>query len=250
MDEVAGWIEEVTDPTPDQCAVGNDITEVEVLAVIQACKAGKATGSGLLGNDWYRAEFSDTFFESKNYFFCLKKGGDQRKALNYRPIALPNTDYKVFSRILAKRVRATSDERIRPNQNGFVPGRTIHETLHLFEDAQRCIEEDGEQTEAIDPLLKFMKAYGLISRDFLLKTVKRQGYPVQFIRTVGLLHEGTTATFRANGFASRKVSVASGIRQGCPLVPLLFILALDSLYREIERVSSHSVLSRGSWTFA
>ncbi|KAF1329427.1 reverse transcriptase, partial [Globisporangium splendens] len=40
--------------------------------------------------------------------------------------------------------------------------------------------------------------------------------------------------FIVNGFLSRKYNVTSGIRQGCPLVPLLFILALEVLYRKIE----------------
>ncbi|KAF1320195.1 Dmx protein 1, partial [Globisporangium splendens] len=40
--------------------------------------------------------------------------------------------------------------------------------------------------------------------------------------------------FIVNGFLSRKYNVTSGIRQGCPLAPLLFILALEVLYRKIE----------------
>ncbi|KAF1333631.1 reverse transcriptase, partial [Globisporangium splendens] len=40
--------------------------------------------------------------------------------------------------------------------------------------------------------------------------------------------------FIVNGFLSRKYNVTSGFRQGCPLAPLLFILALEVLYRKIE----------------
>ncbi|GMF63775.1 unnamed protein product [Phytophthora fragariaefolia] len=38
----------------------------------------------------------------------------------------------------------------------------------------------------------------------------------------------------ANGYLSEKMPVTSGIRQGCPLAPLLFIIAVDLLYDAVE----------------
>jgi hypothetical protein len=38
----------------------------------------------------------------------------------------------------------------------------------------------------------------------------------------------------ANGFTSEQMQVTRGIRQGCPLAPLLFIIAVDLLYDAIE----------------
>lgn len=43
------------------------------------------------------------------------------------------------------------------------------------------------------------------------------------------LHEGTTAQFMVNGELLDPCEIASGIRQGCPLAPLLFILAAEVL---------------------
>eukprot|EP00644_Phytophthora_capsici_P007833 jgi/Phyca11/126462/e_gw1.63.29.1 len=56
--------------------------------------------------------------------------------MNYRPIPLLNTDYNIFTRLCATRLKGTLADKIHPSQNGFVPGRTIHETLHLFKAAQ------------------------------------------------------------------------------------------------------------------
>ena len=51
---------------------------------------------------------------------------------------------------------------------------------------------------------------------------------------VAALHHSTTCQFLLNGYRSRKRDIRYGICQGCPLAPLLFILALDSVYRVIQ----------------
>ncbi|KAG3074280.1 hypothetical protein PI124_g20596 [Phytophthora idaei] len=52
--DVAAWIEQVIEMTPDQEAVAAELTETEVPAAFADCKTGKANGPDLLGNNWYR----------------------------------------------------------------------------------------------------------------------------------------------------------------------------------------------------
>ncbi|KAE8904371.1 hypothetical protein PF003_g11658 [Phytophthora fragariae] len=252
IEDVSGWMAQQETPTPAQQEVAVSITELEVRAAIQACKEGKATGPDRLGNDWYRAyadalaptlaTLMERWYEAGTFpasfldadIFSLKKGGNQANALNYRPLALLNTDYKIFTRILATRLSPTLPERIHPNQAGIVPGRTIHETLHLFEAAQRMILADPEQADALALLLNFKKAYDSLDRNFMITVLRRHGYPEKFLRAIWSLHDGTTVLFLANGSKSRKIAVTSGIRQGCPLAPMLFILALEPLYRRVD----------------
>ncbi|KAE9032193.1 hypothetical protein PR001_g10729 [Phytophthora rubi] len=49
------------------------------------------------------------------------------------------------------------------------------------------------------------------------------------------LHENTTAQFLVNGELSPPMQVQSGIRQGCPLAPLLFIIAVEFLTLAIQQ---------------
>ncbi|EGZ06543.1 hypothetical protein PHYSODRAFT_405964, partial [Phytophthora sojae] len=111
------------------------ISTAEIEAAIAACKEGKASVPDLVVCSWYRSYadqlvpilsvmlnkwyaagvFPESFLEAD--IFCLKKSGDLHNPLNYRPIALLNTDYKIFSRILAtRRVRETLDDRVHPHQ--------------------------------------------------------------------------------------------------------------------------------------
>lgn len=52
---------------------------------------------------------------------------------------------------------------------------------------------------------------------------------------MGRLHQGTVASFQANEFLSDQIEIHNGIRQDCPLAPMLFVLALDLLFRRVEQ---------------
>lgn len=236
----------------DMSDLDDEITEEEVAAAIAKCKPGKACGPDELGNEWYRDHgaqlvpiltrlFNDCMEEGHTpssfleaYIFSISKGGDTSNPLNYRPIALLNTDYKILTRILAWRVRKYIADLVNQRQCGFVPGRTIHEVIDLLEAAKETCKNEDKLSEAQVLLLDFAKAYDSLDRDFLLAILKAKGFPPKFCKFIKATHENTTVQFMANGQLSDKLQVTSGIRQGCPLAPLLFIIAVDILYDVIE----------------
>ncbi|DAZ92601.1 TPA: hypothetical protein N0F65_005375, partial [Lagenidium giganteum] len=99
------------------------VTEAEVQRSLKRCHRGKACGPDGLTNGWYRAHdallapmlthlfntcmvagVTPTTFVEAN-IFCLPKTSKPQSGLDFRPIALLNTDYKVFSRIFSLRIR-------------------------------------------------------------------------------------------------------------------------------------------------
>ncbi|OWZ11876.1 LOW QUALITY PROTEIN: polyprotein [Phytophthora megakarya] len=111
---------------------------------------------------------------------------------------------------------------------------TIHEAIDLYEAAKEYCTSSPDLSEAQVLLLDFAKAYDSLNREFLLAVLQAKGFPPKFCQIVQAIHTNTTVQFMANGEISRRLQVTSGIRQGCPLAPLLFILAVDLLYDEIE----------------
>ncbi|OWZ08943.1 reverse transcriptase [Phytophthora megakarya] len=104
---------------------------------------GDDTGGILTGlfNIWYAAEvFSSSLLQTD--IFCLKKAGDRTNPMNYRPLALLNSDYKIFSRILAIRTSGHLHRLIHTNQSGFVPGRLLHDTVDLYSAAKAMVISD------------------------------------------------------------------------------------------------------------
>ncbi|KAF1329401.1 reverse transcriptase, partial [Globisporangium splendens] len=115
-----------------------------------------------------------------------------------------------------------------------LPRRAIPTTIDVLLAAQQRATSDPAMSKAIALLLDFAKAYDSLDRSFLAQALQHLGFPLKFVHLVKVLHSQTTYKFIVNGFLSRKYNVTSGIRQGCPLAPLLFILALEVLYRKIE----------------
>ncbi|KAF1329028.1 reverse transcriptase, partial [Globisporangium splendens] len=115
-----------------------------------------------------------------------------------------------------------------------LPRRAIPTTIDVLLAAQQRATSDPAMSRAIALLLDFAKAYDSLDRSFLAQALQHLGFPLKFVHLVKVLHSQTTYKFIVNGFLSRKYNVTSGIRQGYPLAPLLFILALEVLYRKIE----------------
>jgi hypothetical protein len=228
------------------------ITSEEIRAAIKRCKRGKAYGPDEICNDWYRdhhEQLTPILEKIMNLWYstgivpqsfkdanihCLKKTKTASRPLDHRPIALLNIDYKVYTRIFATRLRPLLPHLVHTLQAGFVPGRSIHTPIDTFLAIRKVADRDPRLAKGIGLLLDFAKAYDSLNRAFLVCVLQLYGFPKIFVDMVAVLHEDTARRFLVNGFLSSKIQVSCGIRQGCPLAPLLFIIALDVLYRVVE----------------
>lgn len=111
--------------------------------------SGSWKGPDGLGNDWYR-DFHDQLtgilttlcqawlrygvfpasFTTAHILGLAKSGAIN--PLDFRPIALLNTDYMVFARTQAARLRKHSWRLVHALQSEFIPRRDIHAILDAF----------------------------------------------------------------------------------------------------------------------
>ena len=79
---------------------------------------------------------------------------------NWRPVTLLNTDYKILTKTLARRLEKFIPDIIHPDQSGFVKGRFIGEPIRFVED---LIEKyDKEDQTGVVLQLDFEKAFDSI----------------------------------------------------------------------------------------
>ena len=64
----------------------------------------------------------------------LKKSRDKTILEKLRPISLLNVDYKILTKVIAKRIEKVFPTLINPDQTGYVKGRYIGENVRLIYD--------------------------------------------------------------------------------------------------------------------
>ena len=99
----------------------------------------------------------------------LYKKGDREDPRNYRPITLLNTDYKIFTRVLFKRLLGVVHEFVSETQKGFVPDVLIADATMLLRLVEAYINEEPEERKGIFLFLDMEKAFDRVSYEFTKK---------------------------------------------------------------------------------
>ena len=229
-----------------------DISQDEVTTAIRNMAKGKSPGPDGLPSEVYQ-EFEVDLRDKlhlllqdslkagsmpvavrKGEIVFLYKKGEPREVRNYRPITLLNTDYKILAKILVARLKPVMDDIVSKPQLGFVPNRVITEATHLLKLVQAFLDEtDGE---GIIVAADWEKAFDRVSWTFLHDAAEALGFGPLARRWLHTLYNDDAPpirTVRVNGVRSRSFPIHSGVPQGCPISPLIFLLVTEALTRAI-----------------
>ena len=78
------------------------------------------------------------------------------------------------------------------------------------------------------------KVFGKIQHPFMIKTLQKPGIEVTHCNIIKAIYDKPTANIMLNGEKLKAFPLKSGIRQGCPLSPLLFNIVLEVLATAIR----------------
>lgn len=147
---------------------------------------------------------------------------------DYRPISCLNTVYKTISRLLVKRLKPILTSVIVPNQTAFVKGRILVENTVLASELINGYHKNSGQ-KRITIKVDIAKAFDTLSWDFLLSCLEGLGLPELFVRWLKACVCTTSFTLGYNGAVHGFFQGRRGLRQGDPLSPYLFVIALNNL---------------------
>ena len=153
--------------------------------------------------------------------------------ISYRPVSLTSHIVKSFERVLrAKIVNFLKENNLIPNdQHGFISGRsTLSQLLHHVEEIIRTWEE-GRVTDTI--YLDFAKAFDKVDHDILCHKIRQLGITGKVGHWIKEFLTGRTQQVVANGMLSDIAPVISGVPQGSVIGPILFIIMISDLGKEL-----------------
>ena len=155
------------------------------------------------------------------------KKGDRLEHKNWRPISLLNVDYKLCARTLAGRLLNVLGSVVAPEQTCGVRGRFIGENVAFLRDLVDFTTETG--TPAAILSLDQEKAFDRVDWRFLFRVLTHLGFGPSFVSWVRLLYSNVRSAVLINGYISDYFFPSRGVRQGCPLSPLLYVLSMEVL---------------------
>ena len=164
----------------------------------------------------------------------FKEKGDRSDPAMYRPISVTTIEYRILARCIAQKLNNAIAYLIADPQVGFSPTRQYDENISLVRSTIRDINERRSLDGGIMLFLDNEKAFDRVQHDFMYKVLEAFNLPSELVGAVKTLYREANTAVKVNGQIGRAFAQTSGVKQGCPLSAVLYILVQEIQLRMIR----------------
>ncbi|KAK9055104.1 hypothetical protein SSX86_026184 [Deinandra increscens subsp. villosa] len=228
-------------------------TKEEVKSAVWMCGGDKAPGPdgfnfafikkfwGVLEEDFFAtlSRFHSTGTISKgcgsSFIHLVPKVADPSSLRDYRPISLIGCISKVISKVLANRIKPVMDSIISESQMAFLSDRFILDGPLIINEVISWAKKNKKPSFIFK--IDFEKAFDTLEWSFLDSVMDQMGFPSTWRGWVFGVLKSARASVLVNGSPTWEFQCSRGVRQGDPLSPFLFLIAIEAFNCMMERAA-------------
>lgn len=125
---------------------------------------------------------------------------------------------------MARRLELVLQTVINSDQNAFVKN---HQAFHNIRQVLNFIDAREGTHDTTILSLDAEKAFDRVEWSYLFNLLSRFGFGIYFRKWIETLYTNPVTEVSANYLISSPFKLTRGTRQGCPLSPILFVLAME-----------------------
>lgn len=236
----------------------DEFTEEEVWEVISTMASEKAPGpDGYIGMffktawecvkqdvmtaiNYFHQQHGQHFGQiNKAHIVLIPKTAEAKCLNNYRPISLTHSVAKIISKLLANRLQPHLQQLVSRTQSAFIKHRSIQDNFMFTQNLVKNLHRAKKATIFLK--LDIKKAFDSVRWDYLIEVLHQMGFGPRWREWITILLSTATTSVLLNGARGKWFRHRIGLRQGDPLSPLLFILAMEPLHRmfQVAEIQGH-----------
>jgi exonuclease III len=152
-----------------------------------------------------------------------------------RPLTITSVIYRLFMRIFKDKVVGWAEDPEAPIftelQSGFRSGRRLDDNVFML--SQICEISRGKGLGMYCAFLDIKKAYDTVNHGKLWEILATKGMNKNWIGLLRELYAENMVVLKHRSFQSKAMVQTSGLRQGCPMSAVLFMLYINNLEKRL-----------------